>query len=154
MMRKLGAPTALLIAALSITASPAQAAPSEGVGFTARATESSTIITTDAGSMAVEDGALKIKAADGSVVAGAELRFRVDDFEFPIAANIADHTATLTPQFDLAHATYKPVALPYEDKAPLTAPVSADPATRSIAHPGARQTRLRHVGTCARRCRG
>ncbi|MGW4720257.1 hypothetical protein, partial [Nocardia sp. NPDC004260] len=49
---------------------------------------------------------------------GMPLTFRVDEFEFPIAAEVADHTATLTPQFDLAHAVYKPVALPFEDKAP------------------------------------
>ncbi|WP_249643882.1 hypothetical protein [Nocardia sputi] len=105
--------------------SPAETSPgdtesvdTESVGFTAYATETSSIITTDSGSLVVEDGALKIKAADGAVVAGAPLTFRVDDFEFPIAAEISERTATLTPQFDLAHATYKPVALPFEDKAP------------------------------------
>ncbi|WP_330229027.1 hypothetical protein OHA40_23410 [Nocardia sp. NBC_00508] len=90
----------------------------EAVGFTAYATETSSIITTDAGSLVVEDQMLKLKAADGAIVAGAPLTFRIDDFEFPIAAEISDRTATLTPQFDLAHATYKPVALPFEDKAP------------------------------------
>ncbi|MEU2030424.1 hypothetical protein [Nocardia amamiensis] len=90
----------------------------EAVGFTAYATETSSVITTDAGSLVVEDQMLKIKAADGSVVAGAPLTFRIDDFEFPITTEISDRTATLTPQFDMAHATYKPVALPFEDKAP------------------------------------
>ncbi|MGY1901303.1 hypothetical protein, partial [Nocardia gipuzkoensis] len=68
--------------------------------------------------LVVEDGTFKIKATDGTVLAGTELAFRVDEFVFPIAAEINDRTATLTPQFDMAHATYKPVALPYEDKAP------------------------------------
>ncbi len=36
----------------------------------------------------------------------------------PIAADISDRTATLTPQLDMAKATYQPVALPFEDKAP------------------------------------
>ncbi len=52
------------------------------------------------------------------MLAGSDLSFRVDDFVFPIAAKITGHTATLTPRFDLAHAAYKPVALPYEDQAP------------------------------------
>ncbi|WP_040781316.1 hypothetical protein [Nocardia pneumoniae] len=98
--------------------SEAAAPKAEAVGFTAYATESSSIITTDTGSLVIEDQMLKIKAVDGTIVAGAPLTFRLDDFEFPIAAEISDRTATLTPQFDIAHATYKPVALPFEDKAP------------------------------------
>ncbi|MEV6321282.1 hypothetical protein AB0M45_08810 [Nocardia sp. NPDC051787] len=100
------------------TSDEADSAEAEAVGFTAYATETSSVITTDAGSLVVEDQMLKIKAADGSIVAGAPLTFRIDDFEFPIAAEISERTATLTPQFDMAHATYKPVALPFEDKAP------------------------------------
>jgi hypothetical protein len=68
--------------------------------------------------MDVDNGVFKIKAADGTTVAGTELSFRVDDFVFPIAADIAGRSATLTPQFDVAHAVYQPVALPYEDTAP------------------------------------
>ncbi|MFE1595838.1 hypothetical protein [Nocardia sp. NPDC058705] len=106
--------------ALGIAAGTSHAAPAadEPINYTATTTETSTIIGTDAGSMAVEDGVFKIKAANGATVAGSELSFRVDDFVFPIAADISGRNATLTPQFDLAHATYKPVALPYEDKAP------------------------------------
>lgn len=108
--------------ALGIVAGTSHAAPavdaSAPINFTSTTTETSTIIGTDAGSMVVEDGVFKIKAADGTTVAGTELSFRVDDFEFPIAAEITDRTATLTPKFDAAHAVYKPVALPYEDKAP------------------------------------
>ncbi|MGW4370188.1 hypothetical protein ACWEKT_31540 [Nocardia takedensis] len=116
---KLTATAALLIAALGIAAGGAHAAPeAEGVGFTATPGDTSTVITTDAGSMSVEDNVFKIKAADGTVVAGAELAFRLDEFEFPIAAQISDRTATLTPQLDPAKAVYKPVALPYEDQAP------------------------------------
>ncbi|WP_329409123.1 hypothetical protein OG563_42370 [Nocardia vinacea] len=112
---------ALVTTGLGVTAGTVNAAPapsSDDVKFTTSVTQSSTIINTDAGSMVVEDGVFKIKAANGATLAGSELRFRVDDFEFPIAADIAGRTATLTPQFDMAHAAYKPVALPFEDQAP------------------------------------
>ncbi|MBF6318916.1 hypothetical protein [Nocardia cyriacigeorgica] len=115
---KLALITIAATTALGLTATTAQAAPEpEAVGFTATATETSSIISTDAGSLVVEDRALKIKAPNGSVLAGMPLTFRVDEFEFPIAADISGRTATLTPRFDLAHAVYRPVALPFEDKA-------------------------------------
>ncbi|MGY0503526.1 hypothetical protein ACWZHB_34005 [Nocardia sp. FBN12] len=106
--------------AMGIAAGASHAAPAadEPINYTGTATETAAIISTDAGSMVVEDGVFKIKAANGTTVAGTELSFRVDEFEFPIAADISGRTATLTPQFDLAHATYKPVALPYENVAP------------------------------------
>ncbi|MFE7798386.1 hypothetical protein [Nocardia sp. NPDC057440] len=123
LMRKFAATSALLIAAMGVTAGTVNAAPAAPaadapINFTAQATETQSIVTTDAGSIVVEDDALKIKAANGTVVAGTPLKFRVDEFEFPIAAEISGRTATLTPQMDMAHATYKPVALPFEDKAP------------------------------------
>ncbi|WP_431971124.1 hypothetical protein [Nocardia sp. bgisy134] len=120
LLRKLAAPTALVMAALSIVAGTATAQPSEGeaIGFTARATDTASIIEIDAGSLVVEDDALKIEAADGTLVAGTRLKFRLDDFEFPIAAAISGRTATLTPQLSMDRAVYKPVALPFEDKAP------------------------------------
>ncbi|MFE3100339.1 hypothetical protein [Nocardia tengchongensis] len=125
LMRKFAATAALAVAALGVTAGTVNAAPAADNGtinYTATTSETNSIIRTDAGSMVVEDGTFKIKAADGTVVAGMPLSFRVDDFTFPIAADISDHTATLTPQYDEAHATYTPVAkdvaLPYEDQAP------------------------------------
>ncbi|MGO4617902.1 hypothetical protein AB4305_30000, partial [Nocardia sp. 2YAB30] len=123
LMRKFAATSALLIAALGVTAGTVNAAPAteadnDAVNFTAHNTDTQSIITTDAGSMVVEDGVFEVKAANGNVLTGVPLTFRVDDFEFPVAADIADHTATLTPQFDMEHAIYKPVALPFEDKAP------------------------------------
>lgn len=42
-------------------------------------TETATTVTTDAGSLAVDDGVFKIKAANGAELAGTELSFRVDD---------------------------------------------------------------------------
>ncbi|WP_433209172.1 hypothetical protein ACQP1G_38625 [Nocardia sp. CA-107356] len=108
-----------LVTAVGIASGAAGAQPSDGaVEFTAHATDTQSIITTDAGSLVVEDGVFEIKAANGTVLAGTPLKFRVDDFEFPIAADIAGRSATLTPQLDMAHAAYKPVALPFEDKAP------------------------------------
>lgn len=98
---------------------PQAAASTGGVGFTARATDTSTTIETDAGSMVIDNGVFEIKAADGQVVAGTPLKYRLDDFEFPIAARIDGRTATLTPQLDPAKAEYKPVALPFENKAPF-----------------------------------
>ncbi|MEV0296548.1 hypothetical protein [Nocardia sp. NPDC050710] len=123
LMRKFAATSALLIAALGVTAGAVNAAPAAPatdapINFTAKATDTQSIITVDAGSIVVEDDALKVKAADGTVVAGTPLKFRLDDFELPIAADISGRTATLTPQLDVDKAVYKPVALPYEDKAP------------------------------------
>ncbi|MEV6324108.1 hypothetical protein AB0M45_23405 [Nocardia sp. NPDC051787] len=119
-MRKIVAVAAGLVAAVGIASGAAGAQPEteDAVDFTAYATDTQSIVTTDAGSMVVEDGVFKVKAVNGTVLTGMPLKFRVDDFEFPIAADIAGRTATLTPQFDMAHATYKPVALPFEDKAP------------------------------------
>ncbi|WP_040831359.1 hypothetical protein [Nocardia jiangxiensis] len=117
---RIAATTVLISAALGVTAATAGAtpAPSGTVDYRATTNARSTIISTDAGSMTADNGVFKIKAANGTVLAGTDLSFRVDDFVFPIAAQIHDHTATLTPQFDLAHATYKPVDLPYQDSAP------------------------------------
>ncbi|MFI7667653.1 hypothetical protein [Nocardia sp. NPDC049526] len=130
-MRKIAAAGVLLASALAVTAQAGVAAPQAGdggVNYTTNVTDKSTIISTDAGSMAVEDGVFKIKAANGVTLAGAELAFRVDDFVFPIAAEITDRTATLTPQFDREHAVYKPVALPFEDQAPWKTPYDREQA--------------------------
>ncbi|MEC3955685.1 hypothetical protein VMT65_21785 [Nocardia sp. CDC153] len=125
--KNFAATAALVITAMGVTAGTVNAAPAADNGvidYTATTSDSSTIIRTDAGSMVVENGNFEIKAANGTVVAGMPLSIHIDDFEFPIAANISDHTATLTPQVDMDHATYKPVAqaqdvnLPYEDQAP------------------------------------
>ncbi|MEV6772476.1 hypothetical protein AB0N05_27960 [Nocardia sp. NPDC051030] len=124
--KKMAASAAMMIAAVGIAAGTAGAAPiadDNGViNYSATATETNTIIRTDAGSMVVDNGIFKIKAADGTVVAGTELKFNVDDFQFPIAAEIKDHVATLTPEFNMEKAVYKPVAqeinLPFENSAP------------------------------------
>ncbi|UFS94799.1 hypothetical protein [Nocardia huaxiensis] len=121
-MRKFAGIAALVITAMGVATGTAGAAPAKAddgvINYTTTTTETQSIIRTDSGSLVVEDGVFKVKAANGTTVAGTELKFRVDDFEFPIAADIAGNTATLTPQFDIQQAVYKPVALPYEDQAP------------------------------------
>ncbi|MCC3313879.1 hypothetical protein [Nocardia africana] len=133
-MRNIAA-AAVLAATLCVNvaavAGPAQADEPGVVNYKATTTEKSTIISTDAGSLDVENGIFKIKAVNGTTLAGTELNFRVDDFVFPIAADIAGHTATLTPEFDLAHAVYKPVDLPFQDQAPWKTPYDREQAAWS-----------------------
>ncbi|WP_068066980.1 hypothetical protein [Nocardia xishanensis] len=119
LMRSFAAP-ALALAALTAATGTAHADPGEDqpISFTAHATDTSSIIEIDAGSLVIEDRALKVKSRDGVTVAGAPLTFTIDDFEFPMAAEISGRTATLTPNLSMDQAVYKPVALPYEDKAP------------------------------------
>ncbi|WP_433681966.1 hypothetical protein [Nocardia sp. CA-119907] len=133
-MRKLAVIAALVTVATGVAAGTSGAAPDASesgngaINFTAEAVNDSSIIKTDAGSLAVEDGVFTIKAANGAVLAGTPLKFSIDDFEFPIAAQISDRTATLTPQIDREHAVYKPVALPYEDQAPWKTPYDREVA--------------------------
>ncbi|MFF2555104.1 hypothetical protein ACFVUS_29155 [Nocardia sp. NPDC058058] len=112
---------ALLLAAACVTSATATATPASpepALNYTATVDPTSTVIRTDAGSLVADDHTFKIVAADGTILGGTELAFRVDDFVFPITARIEDRTATLTPRFDLAHAVYRPVALPFENSAP------------------------------------
>ncbi|MET9489291.1 hypothetical protein [Nocardia sp. NPDC006630] len=132
LMRKFAATSALLIAAMGVTAGTVNAAPAADanapINYTATTTDASTIIKTDGGSLVNDNGVFKIKAADGTTVAGTDLSFRVDDFQFPIAAQISDNVATLTPQFDVDHAVYKPVDLPFQDTAPWKSPYDREQA--------------------------
>ncbi|MEV5646745.1 hypothetical protein AB0L57_00710 [Nocardia sp. NPDC052254] len=120
-MRKIVGVAAGMIATVGITGGAATAAPpADGgaVGVSAHATESQSVITIDRGTFGIDDNVFEVKAPDGRVLAGMPLSFRIDDFEFPITPAISGDTATLTPRIDREHATYKPVALPYEDQAP------------------------------------
>ncbi|AYF77159.1 hypothetical protein D7D52_28835 [Nocardia yunnanensis] len=125
-MRKFAGTAALVIAATGVTAGTTYAAPAADanapINYTATTTDTNAIVRTDAGSLVVENGNFEIKAANGNVVAGVPLQLKVDDFTFPVAADISGNTATLTPQVDVEHAKYTPlakdVALPYEDQAP------------------------------------
>ncbi|WP_433723174.1 hypothetical protein ACQP0C_23640 [Nocardia sp. CA-129566] len=121
-MKKTTAASTLLVAATvtALGAGPVTAAPPDPdtITYTATTTEHSTVLTTTAGSMVAENGVFTIRADNGTILAGTELSFRIDDFVFPIAADITGRTATLTPQLDARHARYAPVALPFEDQAP------------------------------------
>ncbi|WP_063002302.1 hypothetical protein [Nocardia mikamii] len=122
-MRKTVITSTLLAAAISITCATATADTAHTatpIGYTATLTPKAAIVETDsAGTISTDHGVLTIRPKDGGpVLAGAELSFRVDDFVFPIVADIHGNRAVLTPQFDLRHAAYRPVALPYENQAP------------------------------------
>jgi hypothetical protein len=130
-LNKAAVVAALVTTALGLSSGVA-GATSDGSGgvvdYRATTTKNSTIISTDAGSLDVHNGVFTIRAANGKTLAGTELSFRVDDFVFPIAADIAGHTATLTPQFDLRHAVYRPVDLPYQNTAPWKTPYDREQA--------------------------
>ncbi|WP_431966125.1 hypothetical protein [Nocardia sp. bgisy134] len=117
LMRTLALP-ALALAALTTATATAHATPESPVSFTAQATDTASIVEIDSGALTVEDGALKVKSPSGTVIAATPLTFNIDDFQFPIRADINGRTATLTPELSMDKAVYKPVALPFEDKAP------------------------------------
>lgn len=82
----------LLVAALSTSAAIASATTASDPGsisYTARVPDTSSIITTDAGSLVDDHGVFKIVAADGTVHAGTDLSLRVDDFIVPTARRSA-----------------------------------------------------------------
>ncbi|NNH69561.1 hypothetical protein HLB23_06710 [Nocardia uniformis] len=120
-IKKLAATSAMLITALGLATGTSHADPvtttPAPVNVSYEAQDESLTLSTDIGSLNVADGVLEIKSTDGTVVAGAPLRVRVDEFVFPVAAEITGRTATLTPRLDREHAVYQPVALPFEDKA-------------------------------------
>ncbi|WP_406266480.1 hypothetical protein OH799_20345 [Nocardia sp. NBC_00881] len=131
-LRKIATASTLAIAVAGITTGNVSAAPqatdSGTVGYSATTSEESAVVHIDSGSMTVENGVFEVKAANGSVLAGTPLEFRVDDFVFPIAADIKGRTATLVPRFDLEHADYRPVALPFEDQARWESPYDREVA--------------------------
>lgn len=99
-INKVAASVVFMSSALGITAGTVQAAPAAdaaAINYAATTSETNTVIRTDAGSLVVENDVFKIKAANGATVAGTELHFRVDEFVYPIAAEIHDRVATLTP---------------------------------------------------------
>ena len=104
---------------------PVSATAATGVNYKAHADQKTgeMSINIDNGSMVNDHGVFKIKAANGAVLAGTPLSFRVDEFQFPIEAKITGHNAVLKPVMDIQHATYKPVALPCRRPGPLEDPV-------------------------------
>ncbi|GAA5056361.1 hypothetical protein GCM10023318_33710 [Nocardia callitridis] len=78
------------------------------VNYTATNNESSAIITTDAGTLAVQDGKFEIRSASGELVGGTPLEVNVEDIAIPFDADIQGNTATLRPAMDRAY--FKPAA--------------------------------------------
>ncbi|WP_067718207.1 hypothetical protein [Nocardia yamanashiensis] len=123
---------ALIAAGVCATATAAPPEPSTaagpGIGFTATTIGDTAIITLDAGAIELHDDVLTLETAGHRELARAEMSFRVDDFTFPIAAEITGRTATLTPLLDREHAVYSPVALPFEDSAGFQTPYQRETA--------------------------
>ncbi|MEU2037385.1 hypothetical protein [Nocardia niwae] len=132
MLRKIATISTLAVALTGVSAGNAGAVPQDGaaevVNYTATSSAESVVVQIDSGSMRAENGIFAIEATDGTVLAGTPLEFRVDDFLFPIAADIRGRTATLTPLFDIGHARYRPVALPFEDSAHWRTPYEREVA--------------------------
>ncbi|WP_328663098.1 hypothetical protein [Nocardia salmonicida] len=104
-MKKMIVTSVLLTTVLGAVPALASAEPADAaVHFSTTATEKSTQISLDSGAIVVDRGVLAIRSANGTTVAGTELSFRVDDFVFPITAEVKDRTATLTPRFDAENA--------------------------------------------------
>ncbi|MFB7722443.1 hypothetical protein [Nocardia sp. NPDC056100] len=122
------ASTALVAVGLSVCSATATATPDEAVAVTASQVGDTAVITLPNGAIELRDGVLELETANHTVLASAEMSFRVDDFVFPIETNIADHTVTLTPRLDLEHAAYAPVALPFEDTADFHTPYQREQA--------------------------
>ncbi|MFC6011824.1 hypothetical protein [Nocardia lasii] len=122
-MRKFAATSALLIAAMGVAAGTVHAEPAPAAPLPVNLSykineEAGTLeLTADSGSIVAENGKLAVKATDGTVMAGIPLAVQIFDHEFPVVAEIADRTVTLTPELDEQKAVYKPVALPFEDQA-------------------------------------
>lgn len=116
-INKLAVLAAGVAAALGITAAAADATPNpaDGLGFSAVTIGQSAVITVESGSLVQQGNVLEVRSEDGTVLAGTELSFRLDDFVLPITAQIHDRTVTLTPRLDPQHAIYRPKALPVAD---------------------------------------
>lgn len=118
-LRKFAATSALVIAALGVTAGTAYADPAPapsanstlqtdiapGIHYNASLVDHSVVITTDAGSLAARDGQFQVVDATGKVVSALPLSYQRDGLNFPIAAAIDGNKATLTPSTDRAQAT-------------------------------------------------
>ncbi|WP_181700115.1 hypothetical protein [Nocardia sp. GTS18] len=119
-LKKIAVPVALSLSALAVTAAGAQAEPAapRPVEYTAHTDGTTSVIEIEHGSLVVDNGTLQVRDAAGTVVGATPLTFAVDDFQFPIDARVEGATATLTPVLSMDKAVYKPVALPFEDKAP------------------------------------
>ncbi|WP_030525519.1 hypothetical protein [Nocardia rhamnosiphila] len=120
LIKKTAVLAAGVAAALGITAAAADATPNpaDGLGISAVTIGQSAVITVESGSLVQQGNVLEVRSEDGTVLAGTDLSFRLDDFVLPITAQIHDRTVTLTPHLDPRQAVYRPSALPVADPGP------------------------------------
>ncbi|MGX1773754.1 hypothetical protein ACWIGW_16705 [Nocardia brasiliensis] len=117
LMKKILAGAAVVSIAGGTVGTATAESESDALGFTAQTRGSAAVITLDSGSFAVTNGRFEVKDDNGKLLTSTPLTFDLDDFEFPLTADISGRTATLTPQFDMRRAVYKPVALPFQEEA-------------------------------------
>ncbi|MFJ9371603.1 hypothetical protein ACIRRA_45475 [Nocardia sp. NPDC101769] len=121
----------------TVNAAPAQPDPATathadnqqpGIHWTADRVGDSVIVKTDLGSLATNNGQFQILDAGGTVVANLPLAYQFQGKQFPIAAQVAGNTATLTPSADPAVATAvdMPATLPPELAKPVDAQSDLD----------------------------
>ncbi|MFF0546111.1 hypothetical protein [Nocardia thailandica] len=118
-IKKFAATSALVIAALGVTAGTAHATPAAtdtapgtavqtqvlpGINYTASVVDNSVVLRTDAGSLTTQGTQFQVLDNAGNLVAGLPLTYRKDGLEWPIAAKIEGNVATLTPSTDPATA--------------------------------------------------
>ncbi|WP_067547929.1 hypothetical protein [Nocardia crassostreae] len=123
------ATSALVIAALGVTAgtvhadpAPAPVLPSvvdgvnqgvgqvlPSIGWNARIEGNSVVVETDKGSLTTDNGQFQVRDEQGNVVVGIPLAYTLNDLEHPIDAAVDGLRATLTPNTDPAAA--RPVSM-------------------------------------------
>ncbi|MGY4098810.1 hypothetical protein ACW2Q0_04475 [Nocardia sp. R16R-3T] len=77
----------------------------DAIHWEARVADKSVVIKTDLGSLATRNGQFLVLDPNGMVMAGLPLSYFMDGKQFPIAVQIDNNIATLTPSTDLATAT-------------------------------------------------
>ncbi|WP_067547926.1 hypothetical protein [Nocardia crassostreae] len=122
--KKFAATSALVIAALGITAGTAYADPApapvlpslidgvdQGIGqvlpsihWNTRIEGDSVVVETDKGSLTTDNGQFQVHDEQGNVVAGFPLSYTLNDLEYPIDAAVDGLRATLTPNTNPAAA--------------------------------------------------
>ncbi|WP_280386325.1 hypothetical protein [Nocardia wallacei] len=112
--RKFAATSALVIAAVGISAGSAYAQPAvvdnPDIHYNANVVDKSVVLQTDAGSIDTEGNQLQVRDNLGNVVAGFPLSYLRDGLEYPIAAQTeGPNKITLTPSVDPAAAHPAPM---------------------------------------------
>ena len=97
----------LAVTALGVAASDPQSAHAaeipaaqdiSNINYTAQIHDDSVVLRTDAGSLDVHDGLLRVLGADGTVVSAVALDYQLGDLLYPITAAVHGNEAVLTPR--------------------------------------------------------